>query len=129
MRLIITIVLAVLVTGCAQLQSLVPSFSDANQSASMINVRWHIARLDCAQPHLPQVLEIQNNILWFQLYSESKGARQQDVLSLIQPLQATVNDFVTRSQDQSGTETYCALKKRIMQTQAQRAAAAVIGRF
>jgi hypothetical protein len=108
---------------------MIPSFSDPNQSARIVDVRYHVERLNCAQPHLPQALAIERDVLWFQLYSESKGHRQQDVLKLIAPLQLTVTDFVKRSQEQQGTETYCAIKKKIMQTQSRRAAEAVLGRF
>jgi uncharacterized protein YceK len=129
MRKFIIMIAAVMLSGCASIQGMIPSFSDTNQSARIVDVRYHVERLNCAQPHLPQALAIEQHILWFQLYSESKGARQQDVLKLIKPLQDTVTDFVKRSQEQQGTETYCAIKKKIMQTQSRRAAEAVLGRF
>ena len=129
MRKLLIVIMAMAISGCAQLQGMIPSFSDTNQSARIVDVRYHVERLNCAQPHLPQVLLIEQDILWFQLYGESKGARQQDVLKLVKPLQDTVTDFIKRSQDQQGTETYCAIKKKIMQTQSKRAAEAVLGRF
>jgi len=125
----LVLALAITLTGCASVKSLVPSFWDDNQSAKIIDVRHRVETLDCSKPHLPQAEKIETDILWFQLYSESKGFRQQDVLKLVKPLQDTVTDFVKRSKDGQGTETYCNIKKKIMQTQAKRASEAVLGRF
>ena len=120
---------AVMLSGCASVQSIIPSFADTNQTARATDIIFGVETLDCKQPHLPQVEQIEMNILWFQLYSESKGARQQDVLKLIKPLQDTVTDFVKRSRSGEGTETYCKIKKQIMQTQSKRASEAILGRF
>lgn len=128
MRLAV-IALALTLSGCATVQSWIPSFWDDNQSAKVVDIRYSIETLDCAKPHLPQVERIEKDILWFQLYSESKGWRQQDVLKLVKPLQDTVTDFAKRSKAGEGTETYCNIKKKIMQTQSKRAAEAVLGRF
>ena len=129
MNKFLIIVAAVMLSGCASVQGLVPSFSDTNQSARATDIRFAVETLDCKQPHLPQAEQIEMHILWFQLYSESKGARQQDVLRLIKPLQDTVTDFVKRSKSGEGTETYCKIKKQIMQTQSKRASEAILGRF
>ncbi len=129
MKKYLIIAATVLLSGCASVQGLVPSFSDTNQSARATDIRFAVETLDCKQPHLPQAERIEMHILWFQLYSESKGARQQDVLRLIKPLQDTVTDFVKRSKSGEGTETYCTIKKRIMQTQSKRASEAILGRF
>lgn len=120
---------AVLLTGCATVKSWIPSFWDDNQSASIISVRANIERLDCSQPQLPQAMAIKDQLTWFQLYSESKGWRQADVLRVVAPMQETLDDFVKRSQDKQGSEAYCNIKKKILQTQAKTAAAAVLGRF
>jgi hypothetical protein len=109
--------------------NIVPSFWDDNQSAKATDIRFSVETLDCSKPHLPQAEKIEMEILWFQLYSESKGWRQQDVLKLVKPLQDSVTDFVKRSKAGEGTETYCNIKKKIMQTQSKRAAEAVLGRF
>lgn len=129
MKKILALILAVTLTGCTTIQEMVPSFWDDNQSAKAVDIRFSVETLDCSKPHLPQAEKIEMEILWFQLYGESKGWRQQDVLKLVKPLQDTVTDFVKRSKDGQGTETYCKLKKQIMQTQAKRAAEAVLGRF
>jgi hypothetical protein len=126
---IVALLLAVSLSGCASIKEMVPSFWDDNQSAKIVDVRYSVEILDCSKPHLPQAEKIEMDILWFQLYGESKGWRQQDVLKLVKPLQDTVTDFVKRSKAGEGTEGYCNIKKKIMQTQAKRAAEAVLGRF
>lgn len=126
----LTLCLVVLVlSGCAQIKGMIPSFSDSNQSSRIIDVRQNVEQLDCNQPHLPQVLTIQKNLQWFKLYSDSKGWRQADVLRVIEPMEQTVNDFVKRSETQQGSKFYCETKKKIMQEQASTAARAILGRF
>lgn len=126
----LTLCLAVLVlSGCAQIKGMIPSFSDPNQSSRIIDIRQNVERLDCGQPHLPQVLLIQRDLQWFKLYSDSKGWRQADVLRVIEPMEQTVTDFVKRSETQQGSKFYCETKKKIMQEQAATAARAVLGRF
>lgn len=129
MKVFIAAILSLTLTGCAGVQGMIPSFWDNNQSAKAVDIRFVIETLDCSKPHLPQAEKIEMEILWFQLYSESKGWRQQDVLKLVKPLQDTVTDFVKRSKAGEGTENYCNIKKKIMQTQSKRAAEAVLGRF
>lgn len=125
-------VMMIFLSGCASVQkasSYIPSFWDDNQSAAIIDVRQSIELLDCAKEHLPQVELIKNKIQWFDLYSESKGSRQQDVRKLVDPLYQTVNDFYSRSKDKPGSAFYCETKKTIMQTQSAKAAEAVMRRF
>lgn len=129
MKLLLALITAITLTGCASIKEMIPSFSDPNQSAKAVDIRFSVETLDCSKPHLPQAEKIEMEILWFQLYGESKGWRQQDVLKLVTPLQETVTDFVKRSKSGEGSETYCKIKKKIMQTQAKRAADAVLGRF
>jgi hypothetical protein len=125
----IVLVLALTLTGCATVKEWIPSFSDSNQSARIVDVRQSVAQLDCKQPHAPQVKRIKDNLEWFQLYSESKGWRQQDVIKLVKPMQETVDDFYKRSTEKQGSDTYCEIKKKLMATQADKAASAVLGRF
>ena len=117
-------------SGCASIKEMIPSFQDPNQSAKIIDVRQSVAQLDCKQPHAPQVKQIKDNLQWFELYSTSKGDRQNDVLRLVKPMQETVDDFYKRStSEKQGSDTYCEIKKKLMTTQAERAASAVLGRF
>jgi hypothetical protein len=109
--------------------SLIPSFNDTNQSQKIIDVRMSVDQLDCARPHYHQALAIQRELRWFELYSESAGTRNQDVIRVIKPMQDSVADFVTRTQAQDASKIYCDLKKRAMQEQAARAAGVILGRF
>ena len=129
MKIIISILAFGLLSGCAQIKTLVPSFSDPNQSARIVDVRQAVAQVDCSQPQLAQALRIRNHLEWFRLYSDSKGWRQQDVLALTAPMWETVGDWVTRSREREGSKAYCEIKKRLLEQQSQRAASAVLGRF
>jgi len=125
-------IVAISVSGCAAVNTVkgwVPSFWDDNQSARIIDVRQSIAQLDCQQEHLLQIKRIQDNLQWFELYSESKGWRQNDVRRIVSPMQETVADFYKRSQSQQGSVTYCEIKKKILTTQSEYAAQAILGRF
>lgn len=45
-------------------------------------------------------------------------------------MQETVDDFYKRSiSEKQGSDAYCEIKKKIMTTQAEKAASAVLGRF
>jgi hypothetical protein len=117
------------VSGCSTVKSWIPSFWDDNQSAKIVDIRVLATNVDCTQTQLPQVKNIQTNIVWFQLYSESKGWRQQDVLKLVAPMKETVDDWVKRSEEKEGSKFYCETKKKIVLEQSKRAATAVLGRF
>ena len=129
MKKLVALSLVVLLTGCASVKNWVPSFWDDSQSAKIVDVRQKVENLDCAKEHLPQVTAIRSDLQWFQLYSESKGWRQADVLRVIQPMQETVEDMYKRSQTTQGSKVYCEIKKKVMQQQTKRAAEAVLGRF
>jgi len=125
----LTVILVVLLTGCANIQSWVPSFWDDNQSARIVDVRLAVDRLDCSQSQLAQIAVIRDDLRWFELYSHSKGLLQKDVLRLIAPMQATVQDMYTRNTGGTASKTYCELKKQVMTQQAERIASAVLGRW
>ena len=125
----LTVILVLLLTGCANIQSWVPSFWDDNQSARIVDVRLGVDRLDCSKPQLAQITVIRDDLRWFELYSTSKGQLQKDVLRLITPMQATVQDMYTRNTGGTASVTYCELKKQIMTQQAERIASAVLGRW
>lgn len=108
------ILLVVLLTGCSTVKGWVPSFWDDNQSHHIIDVRLAVEQLDCSQPHLPQVQKIYNDLRWFELYSDSKGWQQADVLRLTEPMKASIDDFVRRSQAGQGSVGYCEIKKRLL---------------
>jgi len=129
MRILPAVILAFVLTGCATVQSWIPSFWDANQSARITDVQLAVDRLDCAGDQLAQVSRIRDDLRWFELYSTSKGAVQQDVIRLIAPMQETVEDMYKRNTEGRGSKAYCELKRRVMQQQAQRAAAGIQGRW
>jgi hypothetical protein len=129
MRILPAVILAFVLTGCATVQSWIPSFWDANQSARITDVQLAVDRLDCAGDQLAQVSRIRDDLRWFELYSRSKGAVQQDVIRLIAPMQETVEDMYKRNTEGRGSKAYCELKRRVMQQQAQRAAAGIQGRW
>jgi desulfoferrodoxin (superoxide reductase-like protein) len=127
MKLISAAIISLVLTGCSSLSLEIPSFWDDNQAARIIDVRKSVDDLDCAAAHAPQVKTIQHHLKWFELYSQSK--RTPDVARLIQPMQATVDDFYKRSVENPGSAAYCELKKRVMITQGETVARAVLGRF
>ena len=129
MKIVPILLISLTLTGCSTIKGWVPSFWDDNQSAKIVDVRHKVENLDCSKDQLPQVTAIRSELQWFQLYSESKGWRQADVLRVVKPMQETVEDMYKRAQDNQGSKTYCELKKKIMQQQSKRAAEAVLGRF
>jgi hypothetical protein len=128
MRIITSFILALALTGCASITSVIPSFWDDNQSSRIIDVRLAVDRVDCVNA-LPGVSRVRDDIEWFRLYSTSKGVLQKDVLAVIQPMQETAEDWYKRTQGGTASKVYCELKKSVMQQQAQRAASAVLGRW
>jgi hypothetical protein len=128
-KILAVAVIGLSLTGCATVKNWIPSFWDDNQSAKIVDVRASVDQLDCSQDQLPQVSRIRDDLRWFELYSESKGWRQADVLRVIAPMKETVEDMYKRSQGTQGSKIYCELKKKVMQQQAARAAEAVLGRF
>lgn len=128
MRIMI-LLCAVLISGCSTMTNWIPSFWDDNQSAKIVDVRLKVDRLDCKSDQLAQITVIRDDLRWFQLYSESKGKLQKDVLRLVGPMQETVEDMFKRNSEGKGSVTYCELKKKIMQQQSERAAAGVLGRY
>lgn len=129
MNKLIAILAISLLSGCANIVGLIPSFNDVNQSQKIVDVRMSVDQLDCAKTQYPQALVIQRELRWFELYSESAGIRNQDVIRIIKPMQESVTDFVNRTKDKDASKVYCDLKKRAMQEQAARAAGAILGRF
>jgi len=132
MKRLALIGLVALLQGCAtfsfqNIKDQIPSFWDDNQSRSVIDIRQSVEKLNCKEPHAPQVKVIKDNIQWFVLYSESKGTK--DVITLVKPMESTVDDFYKRSLEKQGTEIYCDIKKKILITQSSTVAKTVIGRF
>lgn len=117
--------------GCSAVMEKVPSFWDDNQSARIIDLRVDVSQLNCKNTKEAStgVDQIYRDLLWFDMYSESKGARQTDVRRLVAPMRQTVDEMKKRYADSTPSEVYCELKKKIMLEQSRRAAQAVLGRF
>ena len=131
MKTLLAILSFTVLSGCAGIQGLIPSFWDDNQSNRIITVRLDIERIDCKAAQKPQVTKIRDDLEWFRLYSDSKGRRQADVLALTAPMAATVEDWYKRvsTEGHKDNPIYCDLKKRVLTEQSARAAKAVLGRF
>jgi hypothetical protein len=129
MKTIALILVTVTLTGCSAILSKIPSFWDDNQSARIIDVRLRAESVNCSEPQLPQIQTIARDLRWFELYSQSKGQRQTDVIKLIKPMQETVREWEERSVKQEGSKFYCETKKKIVIEQSKRAAEATLGRF
>lgn len=126
MKTIITIALALTLSGCASIQNWVPSFWDDNQSAGIIDVRLRVESINCAEPQSAQVEAVARELRWFELYSQSKGTLQKDVLRVIEPMQTTVKEWSQRGE---GSKTYCEIKKKLLTQQGERAAKVILGRW
>jgi hypothetical protein len=128
MKLITALVLSVSLTGCAAIQEWIPSFWDDNQSAKIIDIRQKAHNIDCTdvitQKYWSSALA--RDIQWFELYSDSKGSAQKDVLRMIEPMKKTVAEWDGR---ENPSKAYCELKKKIIKVQADKAANAVHWRF
>lgn len=115
-----------MLTGCATVQSWIPSFWDDNQSNYIVETRLNIEGLDCGGAQLAQVQSLQRDLRRFELYSESKGSLQKDVLRVVEPMKSTIDEWVKRGE---GSRTYCEIKKKLLAQQAERAARAILGRW
>lgn len=115
-----------LLAGCASVQKWIPSFWDDNQSNYIAQARLSVELIDCSAPQRPQVLRVQQDLRLFELYSQSKGSAQADVLRVVEPMQKTVNEWAARGE---GSKTYCQLKKELLAGQGDRAAQVILGRW
>lgn len=126
MRVISAFALAVMLTGCATVQSWIPSFWDDNQSAYITEARLSVERINCSEPQQPQTQRLSEDLRRFELYSQAKGTLQKDVLRIIEPMQATVKEWRDRGE---GSKTYCEIKKKVLAQQGERASRVILGRW
>lgn len=117
----------IFLVGCSAIKDKLPSFWDDNQSRIVIDIRQAVIDLDCKKTHAPQVADIKRHMDWLILYSQIKDTR--DIIRLVKPMNDTVNDFYDRSMTKQGSEAYCTMKKKILDTQSSTVAKAVLGRF
>ena len=126
MRKLIVIGVIVMLSGCATVQTWIPSFWDDNQSAYITDARLSVERINCAEPQTVQVQRLREDLRRFELYSEAKGSLQKDVIRVIEPMQSTVKEWAERGE---GSKTYCEIKKRVLAQQGERAAKVILGRW
>jgi hypothetical protein len=126
MKFISAILVSVLISGCATVQSWIPSFWDDNQSAYITEARLTVERVDCTLPQVAQVLRLHEDLRRFELYSQAKGSLQQDVLRVIEPMQLTVKEWRDRGE---GSRVYCEIKKKLLLQQGERASKVILGRW
>ena len=126
MKIMLAALVAVTLTGCASVQSWIPSFWDDNQSHYITEVRISVERINCAEPQRAQVAALAQDLRRFQLYSEAKGTLQKDVLRVIEPMQTTVKEWQDRGE---GSKTYCEIKRKLLTQQGERASRVILGRW
>lgn len=126
MKILINLFLVLSLSGCATVTDWIPSFWDDNQSRDIITVRLAVERINCAEPQLPQVSQLREDLRRFELYSQAKGTLQKDVLRVIEPMQSTVKEWRDRGE---GSKTYCELKKKLLTQQGERASKVILGRW
>ncbi len=126
MQRIILALAAIFISGCASVQNWVPSFWDDNQSHYITVTRLAVEQIRCDAQQAPQVQRVWNDLRMFELYSQSKGTLQKDVLRVIEPMQATTKEWLDRGE---GSKTYCELKKKLLTQQGDRASKVILGRW
>ena len=126
MQRIILALAAIFISGCASVQNWVPSFWDDNQSHYITVTRLAVEQIRCDAQQAPQVQRVWSDLRMFELYSQSKGTLQKDVLRVIEPMQATTKEWLDRGE---GSKTYCELKKKLLTQQGERASKVILGRW
>ena len=117
------VILAVSLSAC----SMMPSKWDANQSKSATDIQQVARHLDCSNNIIPQVVLLQNQIEWFDLYAGRKGTA--DMAQLTKVMDDTTRELLDRAKQGPVSPMYCDLKKKILIQQADIIANAVQGRF
>lgn len=128
MKIIAAAFIILTLTGCATVMEWIPSFWDDNQSHQIITIRQTAHRVNCAEDQKPQAQKLVDQIQWFQMYSESKGTLQKDVIRLVAPMQDTTADWLKRTET-GASRAYCEIKRRVLIEQSDQAAKAVLGRY
>ena len=117
---ILAIVSLLFLSGC----SMIPSFWDDNESLLASDLRYVVHKLDCSKEQKPQVALIRNQLVRFELYSDSRGS--EDIGELLDIMKPTVDGLY---EDESNNEFFCKMKKKILLTQTAEIAEATMGRY
>lgn len=130
-KLLVIVITSIGLSGCASITQWIPSFWDDNQSAKIIDIRQKAHNITCDTPLLQQAhaATLKDDIQWFLLYSDSKGAAQKDVIRLVEPLEKTVSAWEKRAASGSSSSAYCEIKKKIIIVQADKAANSILWRY
>lgn len=113
-------------SGCATVTAWIPSFGDPNQSNYIVQAQVAAQQIRCDQPQAPQVAGVAQYLNLFMSYSTARGVLQQDVIRVVEPIQATVKEWQDRGE---GSATYCRIKRELLVATTGRAAQVVLGRW
>jgi PBP1b-binding outer membrane lipoprotein LpoB len=114
-----------LLGGCSTIKETVqdindfiPSRWDANQSKIVTDIQLSTRNFDCSNDQLNQLKNLDLQIEWFEIYSQTKGTK--DVWELSDTLKKTTKEYIDRIKTSTKpiSEFYCKLKKEVMIKQA-----------
>lgn len=114
-------------TGCASIMEMIPSRWDANQAKSITDIQQQARRFDCKGDQLVQISNLDQNVEWFVIYSQTKPTR--DISKLTDTLQKTISEYKERAKQGPVSPLYCDLKRKIIIQQTDILAGSVQGRF
>lgn len=127
MKAIAALLLALSLTGCANIMEMIPSRWDVNQAKVITDLQQQTRNFDCKADQAVQVNAIAKNIEWFDIYSQTKPTR--DIAKLTKTVNETVKEYQERLAKGPVSPLYCDLKKKIIQQQVDIIAGSVQGRF
>ena len=127
MKTLISILVAVSLVGCAGIMDKMPSKWDPNQAKAVTDLRQSANNFDCKGNLTEQLMIINYQLQWFELYSESKGTK--DVQHMGDAIRTTTKEMQERVVKGPVSPIYCDLKKKLLVQQTDIMARAVQGRF
>ena len=127
MKRLATLLLIISLTGCASIMEYIPSSWDVNQAKSITDIQQQVRHFDCKADLKPQVNQLDKNVEWFDIYSQTKPTL--DINKLTGVITDTVKELQERVAKGPVSPMYCDLKKKIIQQQADILAKSVQGRF
>lgn len=127
MKAIVTLLIALSLSGCANVMELIPSRWDVNQAKVITDLQQQTRNFDCKGDQAGQVNAIAKNVEWFDIYSQTKPTR--DIAKLTKTVNDTVKEYQERLAKGPVSPLYCDLKKKIIQQQVDIIAGSVQGRF
>ena len=110
-----------ILAGCMS----IPSRYDDNESSKIVDIHHNINMLDCSRDEdlIFHVQWIDHEIDWLISYTEFKKSR--DILEMLELMKTTTEGMAQREQI---SETFCNLKKVVLQEQSAQIAKAIMGR-